>query len=165
MIKWLKRLFIGKVDVVEPKEMQTSDKGIDLIMKYEGLSLTPYVCSGNKLTIGYGHVIQPYESFGDSITAYQAENILRKDVRVAERAVRRQVDVALTQNQFDALVSFTFNLGEGNLARSTLLKKINAGDTSGAAAEFHKWVYAGGKRLKGLENRRLAERALFEGKK
>lgn len=88
--------------------------------------------------------------------------LLREDVHTAERAVGRLVTVPITQNQFDALVDFTFNLGEGNLAGSTLLRKANAGDCQGAAAEFPKWDKAKGRRLSGLTKRRAWERSLYE---
>jgi GH24 family phage-related lysozyme (muramidase) len=84
-------------------------------------------------------------------------------MEVFERAVRRLVKVPLNANRFDALVSFTYNVGEGNLAKSTLLKKVNAGDHAGAAKEFHKWNKAGGKVLPGLTRRRASESLLYQG--
>ena len=101
---------------------------------------------------------------GDTITKERAEELLRDDVKRFEGQVLRLVKVPLTQGQFDALVSFTYNLGAGNLSNSTLLRLLNVGDYSGAAAQFDRWVYASGKRLSGLVKRRAAERALFEGK-
>lgn len=101
---------------------------------------------------------------GQTITQQQADDYLRRDVRQFERAVARQVRVPLTQGQFDALVSFAFNLGEGALAQSTLLRLLNAGDYAGAAAQFDRWNKAGGRVLPGLVRRRAAERALFEAR-
>ncbi|MBN8542806.1 MAG: lysozyme [Alphaproteobacteria bacterium] len=93
--------------------------------------------------------------------AFYRIDALRKDLRVAEQAVMRLIHVPLTQNQFDALVSFTFNLGSGALQRSTLRRKINRGEHEAAAREFSKWVFAGGKRLSGLVRRRQAEGKLY----
>ncbi|MEK6934073.1 MAG: lysozyme [Nanoarchaeota archaeon] len=137
-----------------------SQKGIDLIKQYEGYSARVYLDSAGKSTIGYGHLIRSDESL-DQITEYEAEKILRKDIERAEKAVQKSVKAPLTQNQYDALVSFTYNLGEGSLKQSTLLRKLNNSDYNGAKNEFAKWVYAGGKRIKGLENRRKKESELF----
>uniref|UniRef100_UPI001B316D19 lysozyme n=1 Tax=Pantoea ananas TaxID=553 RepID=UPI001B316D19 len=95
------------------------------------------------------------------ITGEQADKYLREDLLVAELTINTNVKVKLTQNQFDALASFVFNLGSGNFVKSTLLKKLNAGDIAGAADEFGKWVNAGGKKLAGLVKRRAAEREVF----
>lgn len=140
--------------------MNTSDKGLALIKQFEGLRLDAYQCSAAVWSIGYGHTrgVMP----GDQVTEHEAEDLLRQDVMETERSVLRLVTVGLIQSQFDALVSFTFNLGAGALHRSTLLKKLNTGDYHAAAAEFPRWVYAGGERLPGLVRRRLAEKALFE---
>lgn len=142
--------------------MKTSKNGIELIKKWEGLSLTSYTDSVGVWTIGYGHTktAKPHQR----ITEKQAEELLRQDLASHEVFVNRYVKVELTQNQFDALSSFVFNLGGGALQKSTLLKKLNKEDYEGAAAEFDKWVNAGGKRLQGLVNRRKAERELFESK-
>ncbi len=94
---------------------------------------------------------------GLTITQEQASALLLQDVASAVAAVNRLVTVPLTQNQFDALVDFTFNSGQGNLASSTLLRELNAGNTAGAAAQFLVWVYAGGVKLPGLVKRRQAE--------
>ena len=141
--------------------MQISKAGLDLIKQFEGLYLNAYRCPAGVPTIGYGHTAGV--AMGQTITQQQADDYLRRDVRQFERAVARQVSVPLTQGQFDALVSFAFNLGEGALAQSTLLRLLNAGDYSGTAAQFDRWVYASGKKLSGLVKRRAAERALFEG--
>ncbi|WP_147198547.1 lysozyme [Pantoea sp. CCBC3-3-1] len=139
--------------------MKISNNGINLIKKFEGLELKAYKDSVGILTIGYGHTHGV--KAGDVITGQQADAFLREDVHVAELAVNANVKVKLTQGQFDALVSFIFNLGAGNFVKSTLLKKLNAGDYAGAADEFGKWVNAGGKLLPGLVKRRAAEREAF----
>lgn len=140
--------------------MKTGEKGLALIKHFEGLRLQAYRCSADVWTIGYGHTagVRP----GDVITPEQADAFLREDVADAERVVGRFVRVPLTQCQFDALVSFTFNLGSGNLRTSTLLRLLNAGDYPRAAGQLLRWVNAGGKRLPGLVRRREAEKALFD---
>ena len=140
--------------------MQISKVGLDLIKQFEGLYLNSYRCPAGIPTIGYGHTAGV--AMGQTITQQQADDYLRRDVRQFERAVSRQVTVPLTQGQFDALVSFAFNLGEGALAQSTLLRLLNAGDYAGAAAQFDRWNKAAGRVLPGLVRRRAAERALFE---
>lgn len=139
--------------------MLISNNGINLIKKFEGLELKAYKDSVGILTIGYGHTHGV--KAGDVITGQQADTFLREDVQVAELAVTTNVKVKLTQGQFDALVSFIFNLGAGNFVKSTLLKKLNTGDYAGAADEFGKWVNAGGKPLPGLVKRRAAEKEMF----
>ena len=140
-------------------DIQTSDLGIKLIKKFEGLRLSAYQCSAHVWTIGYGHTRGV--KAGDTITEGQAEKFLRDDLSQFEVAVSRLVSVPLSQHQFDALVSFTFNLGERNLKNSTLLKKLNAGDYSGAAEDFPRWNRADGRVVEGLTRRRLAERDMF----
>lgn len=142
--------------------MKTSETGIALIKHYEGLQLNPYICPAGKATIGYGHT-GPDVVFGITITEADADKLLREDLHFAERGVETYVRVPLTQGQFDALVSFTYNLGVGAMRDSTLLKKVNAMDFEGAAAEFGKWVHGGGRVLPGLIKRRAAEVALFRG--
>lgn len=143
--------------------MRTSKAGIDLIKRFEGLRLHAYICAAGVLTIGYGHTKGVLR--GQQITEQQAEDLLREDLRHFEEAVERLVLVHLEQHEFDALVSFAFNVGEGALAKSTLLRKLNAGDKQDAAHEFGQWVKAGKVTLSGLVRRRKAERALFEGAK
>lgn len=145
--------------------MKTSEKGLQLIRDAEGLRLKAYHDSEGVLTIGYGHTgrMSPPKVFANSsITKAEAEEYLRGDAAEAEKIVLRNVRVPLSQNEFDALVSWVFNLGEGNLKRSTLLRKLNDGDYAGAAEQFSRWVYGGTKVLPGLVKRRAAERALFE---
>ncbi|MBK4770990.1 MAG: lysozyme [Pantoea sp. Morm] len=139
--------------------MQTSNNGINLIKRFEGLRLEAYRDSVGIPTIGYGHTHGV--KMGDVITGAQADAFLREDLQVAELIINTNVKVRLTQGQFDALASFVFNLGSGNFVKSTLLKKLNTGDFSGAAGEFGKWVNAGGKKLPGLVKRRAAEREVF----
>lgn len=141
--------------------MKISQTGVNLIKEFEGLRLTPYQDSVGVWTVGYGstgkHVVP-----GKSITNKQAEDLLKEDLARFEDCVTKMVLVPIGQNQFDALVSFAFNLGCGNLASSTLLKLLNAGDYAGAAAQFVRWNKAGGKVLAGLTRRREAEAALFK---
>lgn len=141
--------------------MKIGQEGIDLIKKFEGCKLHAYQDSVGVWTIGYGHTTDVKR--GDVITEGTATDYLRQDLEEAESGVRELIHVPLGQSEFDALVSFTFNLGSGNLARSTLRSKLNGHDRKGAADEFPKWVNAGGKKLKGLVRRRNAERAMFLG--
>lgn len=144
--------------------MQTSDKGIALIKQFEGCKLTAYQDSVGVLTIGYGWT-KPVDGkpirAGMTINQETAERLLKTGLVSYESDVSRLVKVGLTQGQFDALVSFTYNLGARSLSTSTLLRKLNAGDYAGAADEFLRWNKAGGKVLAGLTRRREAERALF----
>ncbi|BBK16947.1 MULTISPECIES: lysozyme [Enterobacteriaceae] len=144
--------------------MQTSEKGIALIKEFEGCKLTAYRDSVGVWTIGYGWT-QPVDGkpirAGMTIKQETAERLLKTGLVSYESDVSRLVKVGLTQGQFDALVSFTYNLGARSLSTSTLLRKLNAGDYAGAADEFLRWNKAGGKVLNGLTRRREAERALF----
>ena len=144
--------------------MQTSDKGIALIKQFEGCKLTAYQDSVGVWTIGYGWT-QPVDGksirAGMTIKQETSERLLKTGLVSYESDVSRLVKVGLTQGQFDALVSFTYNLGARSLSTSTLLRKLNAGDYAGAADEFLRWNKAGGKVLNGLTRRREAERALF----
>lgn len=139
--------------------MKTSNKGIDLIKKYEGFRAKAYKCPADKWTIGYGHTrnVKPT----DVITLHEAERFLRQDVEFAEKEVNRH-NLDINQNQFDALVSFVFNLGVGNFARSTLLRKIKSNPNDPTIRkEFERWIYAGGKVLNGLVRRRKEEAELY----
>ncbi|MEG6079896.1 lysozyme [Enterobacter kobei] len=144
--------------------MQTSEKGISLIKQFEGCKLTAYQDSVGVWTIGYGWT-QPVDGkpirAGMTIKQETAERLLKTGLVSYESDVSRLVKVGLTQGQFDALVSFAYNLGSRSLSTSTLLRKLNAGDYAGAADEFLRWNKAGGKVLNGLTRRREAERALF----
>ncbi|HCQ7771989.1 lysozyme [Enterobacter kobei] len=144
--------------------MQTSEKGIALIKQFEGCKLTAYQDSVGVWTIGYGWT-KPVDGkpirAGMTIKQETAERLLKTGLVSYESDVSRLVKVDLTQGQFDALVSFTYNLGARSLSTSTLLRKLNAEDYAGAADEFLRWNKAGGKVLNGLTRRREAERALF----
>lgn len=140
--------------------MRISQKGLNLIKEFEGLELRAYKDSVGVVTIGYGST-GPHVSMGMTITADQAEALLKNDVNRFEKGVIDLVTAPITQNQFDALVSFSFNLGLGNLKASTLLRKLNSLDYVGAANEFPRWNKAGGKVLAGLTRRREAEKKLF----
>lgn len=139
--------------------MTTSDLGIELIKKHEGFRSKAYRCSANVLTIGFGHTLNVKST--DVIDKAQAEVFLRQDVEFAEKEVNKH-NLNINQNQFDALVSFVFNLGVGNFARSTLLKKIKSNPNDPAIKkEFERWIYAGGKVLNGLVRRRKEEADLY----
>lgn len=140
--------------------MKTSKNGISLIREFEGCKLTPYADTARKQTIGIGHLIKPGEHF-EAITEQQADDLLRHDLVAAELCVNQCVSVEVDQNEFDALVSFTFNLGGKRLLTSTLLEKLNNEDYDGAADEFLKWDKASGVESSGLKRRREAERELF----
>lgn len=141
--------------------MKISQQGINLIKEFEGCRLTTYADTGGIATIGYGHTGPDVHS-GQCISEQEAENLLRKDVERFEKAVSSEVKVSLSQNQFDALVSFAFNVGQGNLHTSTLLKKLNQSDYQGAAQEFPRWCKDNrGHELPGLKRRREAEKKLF----
>jgi len=139
--------------------MKISQAGINAIKDYEGVRLKAYDDGVGVWTIGVGHTKGVQR--GDEITMAQADEFLRADLAEAEKAVNTRVIVPLTQGQFDALVSFVFNLGAGAFMASTLLKKLNAGDYDGAADEFLRWNKAGGRALPGLVKRRISERIMF----
>jgi lysozyme len=142
--------------------MRIAAHGLILIKQFEGFSAVPYVCPAGYLTIGYGHVMTKAERATLSrVSTQQADNFLITDVRIAERAVSQFITVALTQNQFDALVSFTFNLGAGCLQRSTLRRVLNRGDVEAVPVQLRRYVWAGGRKLPGLVRRRAAEAMLF----
>lgn len=143
--------------------MQTSNKGIALIKGFEGLRLKAYKCSAGVWTIGYGHTKGVRE--GQTITEEQAESLLREDLRTFEVGVSSLVTVFLHQCQFDALVSFAFNVGLQALKTSTLLRRLNNREPAErVAAEFLRWNKAGGKVLAGLTRRRQAEADMFTQK-
>ncbi|MHA4830483.1 Lysozyme RrrD [compost metagenome] len=144
--------------------MKTSVNGINLIKQFEGCCLSAYQDYTGIWTIGYGWT-QPVTGKtihkGMVISQSQADELLKQGVMQYEKGVEQSVVVLFTQEQFDALVSFTYNLGINALKGSTLLRKLNSGDYEGAADEFLKWNKAGGKILSGLTRRREAERMLF----
>ena len=140
--------------------MHISKDGLALIKRFEGFCPTPYDDPAGYATIGYGHLIKPGEVFTE-LTTEQGESLLREDVAVAEAAVTKNVRITLTQGQFDALVSFVFNVGSQAFEKSYLLRLLNNHDPKGAARQFSRWIYAGGRRLPGLIARRSAENKLF----
>ena len=131
--------------------------GLDLIKRFEGFMGEVYFCPAGYPTIGYGHVVKANEDFTDGINEEQAETLLQQDAVIAERAVLRLINVPLTDGQFDALVSFTYNLGGGALQRSTLRRKINRAEHAEVPKQLMRWVWVGGRKLKGLVRRRTAE--------
>ena len=141
-----------------------SKQGLDLICRFEGFSPVIYICPAGYPTIGYGHLITEAnkERFLDGVDEDEALELLRSDVGKAERAVLRLIAVPLTLGQFDALVSFTFNLGSGALQRSTLRRKVNRQEHDDVPAELMKWVWAGGRKLKGLVKRRNSESLVYK---
>jgi lysozyme len=143
--------------------MTTSEAGRALIRRHEGFRALPYLCPAGRPTIGYGHVIAPGERI-DRVTEDEADRLLAVDLRRVEASLRDLVRVPVTQGQWDALASLAYNVGVGALGASTLLRKVNAGDVAGAAAEFGRWVHAGKRVLPGLVARRADERNLFDGR-
>lgn len=157
--------------------MKVSQKCINQIKQDEGVRNKPYQCPALLWTVGVGHVIDPNHAkvkladrkqlpipagWNRVLSGEEIDNILRNDLNRFESGVIRLVKVPLTQGQFDALVSFSFNVGLGNLQNSTLRMKINRGDYVGAAEQFLVWTKAGGKVLKGLVIRRTHEKEMFE---
>ncbi len=139
-------------------------RGLGLIKGFEGCRLTAYRDAVGVWTVGYGHTSMagpPDVKPGLRISAYEAEEMLARDLSKYESAVARLVKVPLTDNQFAALTSFCFNVGPGALEKSTLLKHLNRGDYEDAQAQFGKWIRAGSRVLSGLVRRRAAEAALF----
>lgn len=156
--------------------MKVSDKAIKAIIHHEGVRYKPYRCPANLWTIGVGSVLYPKQglmTLSDRLlmpldpkdnrifTKDEVDAILKKDLQRFERGVLRYCPAITTQGQFDALVSFSFNVGLGTLQRSTLRQKHNRGDFEGAADEFMKYTRGGGKVLKGLVNRRKDEKAMY----
>jgi len=156
--------------------MKVSNKALEVIRHHEGVRTKPYQCPALLWTIGVGHVIDPNharvplaerkalpipDGWNRTITMGEVDDILRDDLNRFERGVERYCPVPLTQGQFDALVSFSFNVGLGTLQRSTLRQKVLRGEMEGAAEELLKYTIGGGKVLKGLVNRRNDERAMF----
>ncbi len=151
----------------ENRNLRLSAGGLEMIKRYEHLKLTEYKDFGGEMAIGYGHHLRPGENFSHGITEAKANQLLRGDVRNAELQVKELVKVPLTQPQFDALVSFCYNIGQTRFEHSELLKKVNRDDFVGAGQEFHHWVAGHGHShghahvLAGLIARRKEERAMF----
>jgi GH24 family phage-related lysozyme (muramidase) len=153
-VGWLK---LGTPNKATKHEL--SQDGIDAIKLWEGCSLAAYKCSAGVPTIGYGHT--KTAKMGMTITMQQAEELLKQDIKDYVTAVNMLIKIPITQNQFDALVSFCFNVGISAFKHSTLLRLINENNLSGAALAFGNWVHAGGKRITGLVRRREFEREMF----
>lgn len=147
---------------IEGRNFKISPEGINMIKEFEGLELEAYYCPAGVLTIGYGTTSEVEK--GEKITEDEAEEFLREDLTQCENQLNKLVSVDLTQGQVDALVSFIYNLGAGNLKKSTLLEKLNKKDYDGAEEEFIKWNKVNGKVLKGLTRRREAEKKRFSTK-
>lgn len=147
--------------------MRMSDNGLTLLRQWEGCRLKKYRDEGGKWTVGVGHLLTREEIMGgkydDGITVDEAMRLLAADVKPAEAAINRLVTVALLQHEFDALVSFVFNVGAQAFGQSTLLRKLNGMDYVSVPDELRKWVYVGGKRSQGLANRREKEIVLWKG--
>ena len=145
--------------------MKASDRCKAHLREYEGNELAPYQDGGDVWTIGVGHtrIAEELHVVGLTLTQPQVDKLFAWDLLGYEEAVTRAVKVTLKQHQFDALVAFAFNVGVRAFEKSSLLRKLNAGDYAGASAEFGKWVYDNGKAIKGLTRRREAERRMFEG--
>jgi lysozyme len=142
------------------KAKRLNQAGIDLIKRFEGFSSTVYRDVAGYPTIGYGHLVLPGESWG-SITEKEGEELLRADVKQFEKAVNENVSVPISQNMFNSLVSFAYNVGVNAFENSTLLKKLNGADYIGAANELERWNKAGGEVVAGLVNRRKIEQEVF----
>jgi|TARA_B110000879_G_scaffold4415_1_gene5864 lysozyme len=139
--------------------MKTSKDGLQLIKDFEGLELSAYKCAAGVWTIGYGHIKGVQE--GMSISEARANEMLNEELTEYENYINKGVTVPLSQCQFDAMVSWVYNLGNGNLTSSTLLKVLNSGDYAGVPAQMLRWNKAGGKVLAGLTRRRQAEADMF----
>jgi lysozyme len=148
--------------------MKASKKCLEMLAHHEGVRTKPYRCPAGLWTVGVGHLIGDGKSLPDSwnrvFSLEEVYAILAKDVARFERGVKRLITIPLTQSEFDAILSFAFNLGLGTLQRSTLRAKLNRGDKVGAMQSLRKYNKAGGKVLKGLDNRRKDEEALFWSK-
>ena len=142
--------------------MNISQEGISLIKKFEGCELEAYQCAAGVWTIGYGSTKDVKE--GDTLTQKEADNLLLHEMQEYEGYIKELVKVPLKQNQFDALVSWVFNLGPANLKASTMLKFLNAGDYHLIPSQIKRWNKASGKVLGGLIRRREAEALMFEDK-
>ena len=143
--------------------MKTTSKGIDIIKKYEGCKLSAYRCPSGVLTIGYGHTDNVRA--GQHITQQEADDMLLQDILQREKQIDEVLTADLNENQYDAVISFVFNVGIGNFARSTLLKKINANpDDRSIRFEWLEWCRSGKRILEGLVRRREEEITLYFSK-
>jgi len=140
--------------------MQTSDKGKEFIKHFEGCRLEAYQCSSDVWTIGFGHARGVEKD--DKISKKQADNLLSADIEMVETHVQRLITVDLNQSQWDAIVSWCFNLGCGNLRASTMLQVINSGELNKVSEQIIRWDKVGKKAVAGLTRRRKAEADLFD---
>ena len=152
----------GSKEKGSKEKMNISKEGVDLIKKFEGCELDAYKCAAGVWTIAYGRIKEVKE--GDTCSQNEAEEWLNEELIEYESDVNHMVEVSLLQNQFDALVSWVYNLGPSNLKASTMLKVLNLGEYKSVPEQIKRWNKAGGKVLEGLTRRRNAEALLFEGK-
>ncbi|MBX7225027.1 MAG: glycoside hydrolase family protein [Chitinophagales bacterium] len=167
----LHRLSLFQEVIPRTMTLTISQKGIDFILSYEGFRANKYNDAAGHCTIGYGHLIHrgncnddsSEAQFSGGITQERAKELFMERIRPVELLINEEVKTEMTQAQFDALCSFTFNVGSGAFKGSTLLKKLNAGDYDAVPVEMNKWVNAGGRKLEGLVKRRKGEGEMFSG--
>lgn len=155
---------LNEIGLAYDKIERMSAKGIVLLCRFEGLRLEAYLDSANIWTIGYGTTVYPNKqrvAQHDQCTVEQAQSFMRHDLQRFEKAVAAAITVSVNQNQFDALVSLSYNIGIAAFQQSTLLKYLNSTDFKAASDQFDVWVKAGGKTVQGLVNRRTIEKAYF----
>ena len=151
---------VGAIALALASALIPSTQGVDLVKQHEGLRQKAYLDAVGIPTICYGSTRKVF--LGQNASLQECEERLQEDLTYAGKGVARLVTVKLSQGQYNALVSFVYNVGEAKFRSSTLLRKLNSGDCSGAAKEFDRWVYAKGKKLRGLVTRRAQERQMFE---
>jgi len=139
--------------------MRCNSQGFAIIKKFEGLKLQPYLCPAGILTVGYGST--KAGKLGRAITSEEAEKFLTDDIETIEKQMTPLIRVEVTDNEWSALVSLVFNIGAGNFKISTLLRLLNSKEKKETAEQFSRWVFCQGKILKGLQDRRQAEKELF----
>jgi lysozyme len=154
-------IFNYQSPILEDKSYSPSQDIVDFLKDFEDLRTETYLDQGGKPTICYGHLIKPGEQFG-RMNEEECSDLLREDMSRYENAVRENVSVPISQNQYDALVSLSYNIGTGAFKDSTLLRKLNSGDYEGAAEQFDVWNKVSGKVSRGLVNRRAKEKNIFE---
>lgn len=140
--------------------MKVSDQLIEQIKQFEGFRENAYICPAGIKTIGYGHVLADNDN-RKKIASSEAEELLMQDIKKVELSIERNIKVGLTQGQFDALVSFTFNVGSASLQRSTIRQKVNRQEHEDVPPEIKRWIFAGGRILSGLVNRREIEANMY----
>ena len=143
------------------EKIMYSNNALSIIKKYEGFRAKVYICPGGYKTIGYGHLLKKNEQLTE-ISESEASALLIQDIRSIEASLVRLVNVILNQNQLDALISFCFNVGAGSFQRSTMRQKINRLQHMQVPNEFSKWIFANGRKLKGLVSRRYEEANLYQ---